>query len=274
MVWALLAMATVGCGHRAGNQTDAGNGTPGVGTSEVEAAARAFIEIAGTFDYRDQKSQYNQLQPLLADKYPFQEDLYTVSTQRIQTTHATATRTVSISKDDAIVTVTYETFRQYLPDQSSELVEEHLLQQSDCRLVLQEGQWLVSRSRPLSGERLPQEDGETPSSAPTPSTRVSPVPTAHQEEIRKAIEDLARYAIGPNPKFDLEVGGNTYYVDSSGTEWVGFTVFPVPASATDPAFALAKRAPGQSWVQAFWGTGPVHDIPDDVAKGLGIDWRR
>lgn len=270
----MAALAVVGCGQQAPKQTDGDNGTPAVGASEVEAVARAFIEIAGSFDYRDQKSQYDQLQPLLADKYPFQEDLYAVSTQRIQTTHATATRVVSISKDDAIVTVTYETFRRNLPDQSSRMVEEHLLQQSDCRLVLQEGRWLVSRSRPLSGEPLPQEGGETPSNGPTPSTKVSPVPTAHQEEIKEAIEELARYAIGPNPKFDLEVGGNTYYVDSSGTEWVGFTVFPVPASATDPAFGVAKRASGQSWELAFWGTGPIHDIPDDVAKGLGIDWRR
>jgi hypothetical protein len=267
-------MAAIGCGRQGGGRTDQGTSTPQVDTSEVQAVARAFAEIGGTFDYRDQKSQYDQLQPLLADKYPFQEDLSADSAQRTLATRVLATRVVSISDDDAIVTVTSEDFRQHLPEQSSEVVEERVLARFDCRLVLQEGQWLVSRSSTLSQEPLPQEGAETPSNAPAPSSRVSPVPTAHQEEIRKDIEDLVQYAIGPNPKFDLELGGNTYYVDSSGTEWVGFTVFPVPASATDPAFGVAKRASGQSWVQAFFGTGPIHDIPDDVAKGLGIDWRR
>ncbi len=261
MACILLTTAAIGCGQQAAKQTDGDNGTPGIDTSEVEAVARAFVEIGGTFDYRDQKSHYERLQPLLADKYAFQEDPYEVETQRIQTAHVTATRVVSISDHDAIVTVTSEGFRQYLPVQSSRVVEEHVLQQSDCRLVLQEGQWLVSRSRGLSQEPLSQEDGETPSNGPTPSTKVSAVPTAQEEGTRKAIEDLARYAIGPNPKFDVEVGGNTYYVDASGTEWVAFTVFPVPASATDPAFGVAKRASGQSWELAFFGTAPPRRHP-------------
>ena len=275
MACMLLAMAAIGCGHQATSQTDGDNGTPGIDTSEVEAVARAFVEIAGTFDYRDQKSQYDQLQPLLADKHPFQENSYYVRTQRIWTSRVLATRVVSISDDHAIVTVTYEQFGQHLPLQSSELVEEHVLRQSDCRLVLQEGQWLVSVSTTLSKEPLAQEDGGTPSNAPTPSTEVSAVPTAHQEEIREAIEGVARYAIGPNPKFDVEVGGNTYYVDSSGTEWVGFTVFPVPASATDPAIGVAKRASGEDWELATLGTGTIADaLPDDVSKGLGLEYRQ
>ncbi len=270
----LLAASFIGCGGQGAGHTDQGTNTRQVDTSEVEAVARALVEIGGTFDYRDQKSQYDQLQPLLADKYSFQEDPYAVTTQRIWTTRVLATRVVSVSDDDAIVTVTSEDFRQYLPYQSSELVKEHLLRQSDCRLVLQEGQWLLSRSMTLSEEPLAQEGGETPSTAPTPSTRVSPVPTAQEEEIRKATKELALPGIGHYPKLDVEVGGNTYYKDASGTEWVGFTVFPVPASAADPAFGVAKRASGQSWILAFFGTGPIHDIPDDVAKGLGIDWRR
>ena len=268
MACMLLAMAATGCGHQAAKHADGDNGTPSIDTSEVEAVARAFVEIG--FDYRDQKSEYDQLQPLLADKYPFQEDPYAVTTQSIWTSRVLATRVVSISDDDAIVTVTAEQFHQYLPDQSSKVVEDHLLRQSDCLLVLQEGQWLVSISATLSEEPLAQEDGETPSNAPTPSTEVLAVPTAHQEEIREAIEELFLHTVGHS----VEIGGNTYYVDSSGTEWVGFTVFPVPATATDPTFGVAKRASGQSWELAFWGTGPIHDIPDDVAKGLGIDWRR
>jgi len=275
IAWIFLTMAAIGCGHQSTKQTDADNGTPGVDTSEVEAVARAVVEIGGTFDYRDQKSQYDQLQPLSADKYPFREEPLAVSQQRIWTSRVIATRVVSISKDDAIITTTDEQFRQYLSDQSSEVVEEHLLQQSDCRFVLQEGQWLASRCRTLSEEPLPQEDGETPSNASTPSTKVSPVPTAQQEEIRKAIKDLALYAIGPDPTFDVEVGGNTYYTDSSGTEWVGFTVFPVPVGEADPAFGVAKRASGEDWKLLGMATGPVGDVvPDDVKKGLGIDWRR
>jgi len=266
----LLALGAIGCAQQATKQTDGGNGTPDVDTSEIETVARAYIEIAGTFDYRNQKSRYEHLLPLLADKYPFQEDPQEIETQRIWTSHVLATRVVSICENDAIVTVAAEQFRRYLPDQSSEVVEEHLLQQSDCLLVLQDGQWLVSTSATLSEEPLAQEGGETPSNAPTPSARISPVPTAQEEEIRKGIEELFLHTVGHS----VEIGGNTYYVDSSGTEWVGFTVFPVPAGATDPTFGVVKRSPGQSWVLAFWGTGPIHDIPDDVAKGLGIDWRR
>jgi hypothetical protein len=277
-----VALATASCRPKEARTeptpTRSATSSPVAGgdTSEVEAVAHAFAEIAGTFDYRDQKSQYDKLQPLLADKYPFKEDPQEIETQRIWTTRVLATRVVSISDDDAIVTVTTEDFRQYLSDQSSRVVEEHVLQQSDCRLVLKEGQWLVSASPILSEEPLPQEGGgipsETPANAPTPSTKVLAVPTAQEEEIREAINELLS-GIGHDPKLDVEVGGNTYYVDSSGTEWVGFTVFPIPASATDPAFGVAKRASGQSWILAFFGTGPIHDIPDDVAKGLGIEYR-
>jgi len=273
MVWALLAMAAIGCGRQATEQTDGDDGTPVVDTSEVEAVARAFVEVSGTFDYRDQESQYEQVLPLLADKMPFQENSTAVSTQRIETSRATATRVDAISDDDAIITVTADHFRSFLPYQPSEMVEERVLQQVDCRLVREEGRWLVSRSMILSEEPLPQEEGEPTSSAPTPSHAASTAP-AYEEEISKIIKDLVLNDIGPDTHIeDVQVGGKTYYTDSSGTEWIGFTVFPIPEAATDPAFGVIKKPSGGNWELLFVGTGPVGDaLPDDVKNGLGIDW--
>ncbi len=269
----LLAGAAIGCGRQGAGQTDQGTSTPQVDTSEVEAVARALVEIGGTFDYRDQESQYDQLQPLLADKYAFQENPTAVSSQRIETTHVTASRVDSISDNDAIVTVTSEQFRSYLPYQSSQPVKEHLLQQNDCRLVLQEGQWLVSRCMMLSEESLPQDDRST-SVAATPSGAVPTAPPTDEGETRETIKGLILDEIGPNPNIeDVEVGGQTYYADSSGTEWIGFTTFPIPAEAGDPNFGVVRKTSGGNWEILFDGTGPVGSaLPDDVKNGLGIDW--
>jgi hypothetical protein len=271
IAFALLTMATVDCGGQASKQSGGGDTTAGIDTSEVEKVARALVELGGTFDYRDQKSQYEQLQPLLADKTSFQEDPNAVSSQRIETSRATATRVDAISDNDAIVTVTADHFRSFLPSKSSEVVKEHLLQQIDCRLVREEGRWLVSRSMILSEQSLPQDERPTPIVA-TPSDTVPTVPAANEDEIRNTIRGLVLAEVDPRIQ-DVQVGGQTYYTDPSGTEWIGFTAFPIPAEATDPAFGVMKKPSGEGWQLLFAGTGPIGDaLPDDVKSGLGIDW--
>ncbi|MGD0114912.1 MAG: hypothetical protein ABSC13_02765 [Dehalococcoidia bacterium] len=269
--FAVLTASFIGCGGQGAGYTDQGTSTPRVDTSEVEAVASAFVEIAGTFDYRDQESQYQQLQPLLADKTHFQEDPNAVSTQRVQTSRAVATRVDTISDNDAVITVTADYSRSYIPYQSSQPAKVHLLQQVDCRLVLEEGQWLVSRSMVLSEQPLPQDDKSTPVAA-TPSGAVSTVLATDGDEIRGTIRTLVLNRVDPRIK-DEEVGGQTYYADSSGTQWVGFTAFAIPVEAADPSFGVMKKTSGGNWELLFVGTGPVGDaLPDDVKNGLGIDW--
>ena len=90
--------------------------------------------------------------------------------------------------------------------------------------------------------------------------------------MRETIRTLVLAKVDPHIK-DVRVGGQTYYADSSGTQWVGFTAFAIPVEAADPSFGVMKKTSGGNWELLFVGTGPVGSaLPDDVKSSLGIDW--
>jgi hypothetical protein len=267
-----LILGGTGCGQGAKQGDEHAAATPYVDTSGAETLARTFVEISGTFDYRDQESQYQRLLPLLADEVPFQENSTAVSTRRIETTRVIATRKSAVSDDDAIITVTAHHFRSYLPYASSEVVEERLLEQVDCRLVMQQGRWLVSRCKTLSEE--PLLEGNSTPGAPTPSGEPAATSWDYDEGTGEIIKGLVMKHIERSSRIQgVQVGGNVRYTDSSGTDWISFTVFPIPPASTDPAFGVIRGSAGGGWELAYLGTGSVGDaLPQDVREGLGIAW--
>jgi hypothetical protein len=103
---------------------------------------------------------------------------------------------------------------------------------------------------------------------PTP-TNIS-TSTTPEEDTSNIIRGLVLANSGLE---DVRVDIKRYYTDSSGTEWIGFVVYPIPEGATDQGVGIVKRVQGGDWELAALGTGPVGQyLPDDVKKGLGIDY--
>ena len=127
----------------------------------VEEAAQAFVQAYGTFDFRDPESYRQQLLALTTDSLhdavaSSQVDPAAASQQRTITTRVVSDQVSTLSDDQATVSVTAEQLRRSTDPSSGRLVEERVRQQVACRLLLQEGRWLVAEFRLLSEEPADQ----------------------------------------------------------------------------------------------------------------------
>jgi hypothetical protein len=107
-------------------------------------------------------------------------------------------------------------------------------------------------------------------STPTQSAISATASATYEEEINRIIKDLVLSKDAPTIK-DERVDKKSYYTDSSGTNWIGFVVSPIPEGVTDPAYGIMKKIPGGNWELVNLGTGGVEcGLPADVQSGLGF----
>jgi hypothetical protein len=148
----LLVMAVVSGWQGTTRLTNRGDDT-----KAVEEAAQALVQAYGTFDFRDPESYRQQLLALTTDSLhdavaSSQVDPAAASQQRTITTRVVSDQVSALSDDQATVSVTAEQLRRSVDPSSGRLIEERVLQRVACRLVLQEGRWLVAEFRLLSEE--------------------------------------------------------------------------------------------------------------------------
>ena len=102
-------------------------------TKAVEAAARAFVEAYGTFDFRDPESYRQQLiilttGPVRDAVASSQVDPVALGQQRTMTSRVVAVQVSALSDDEATVSVTAEQLRRSVDPTSGRLIEERVLQ--------------------------------------------------------------------------------------------------------------------------------------------------
>ncbi len=148
----LLVMAVVSGWQGTTRLTDRGGDT-----KAVEEAARAFVEAYGTFDFRDPDGYRERLLslttgPVRAALRASQVDPTALGQQRTMTARVVAVQVSALSDDEATVSVTAEQLRRGVAPASRRLLEERVLQRVACRLVREDGRWLVAEFRLLSEE--------------------------------------------------------------------------------------------------------------------------
>jgi hypothetical protein len=126
-------------------------------TAAVEKAARSFVEAYGTFDFRDPGSYRERLLTLTTGSVRealamSRVDPVALGQQRTMTTQVVAVEVTALSEGGATASVTAEQLRRGTDPASGQLTEERVLQRVACRLVREEGRWLVAEFRLLSEE--------------------------------------------------------------------------------------------------------------------------
>ena len=128
-------------------------------TADAEAAARAFVEAYGSFDYREPEAYRARLLRMTTGvvQAAFRDsgtDPVALGQRRTSRTTVVSSSVSALSDDAAAVSVTAEQMRQGTDPESGEPIEEHVLQRINCRLARQDGQWLVAEFRLQSEEPL------------------------------------------------------------------------------------------------------------------------
>ncbi|MGD0114839.1 MAG: hypothetical protein ABSC13_02395 [Dehalococcoidia bacterium] len=69
---------------------------------------------------------------------------------------------------------------------------------------------------------------------------------------------------------NLRIDRKTYYTDAWGTQWVRFSMLPIP-DLTSSTYGIMRRIPGGNWEGADFGSALVEcSVPADVQVGLGF----
>jgi hypothetical protein len=134
-------------------------------TKDVEAAARAFVQAFGTFDFREPDVYRQRLLGLTAGTVreatlASSVDPVAVGQQRTLITRVVSVSVTALSGNTASVSVTAEQLRRSVDAATGELVEERVMQRVVCRLERQGNAWLVAEFRLVSEEPV----GPTPRS--------------------------------------------------------------------------------------------------------------
>jgi hypothetical protein len=128
-------------------------------TKAVEAAARAFVEAYGTFDFREPDAYRRRLlavtggavrEATLASGV----DPVAVGQRRTITARVVAVSVSALSEDAAAASVTAEQVRKGVDVETGRLIEERVRQRVACRLAREGDRWLVVEFRLVSEEPL------------------------------------------------------------------------------------------------------------------------
>ena len=129
------------------------------------------------------------------------------------------------------------------------------------------------------GSSKKQGAGQSSSNTPTQSATSAAVSATPEEDIDEIITSLVLSRIGPTFKGlpvsskNIHLGSKHYYTDSSGTSWIGVGVNVVFEDGSESAIGILGKVLGGDWELLSLATGPVgQNLPDDVKKGLGIDY--
>lgn len=126
-------------------------------TTAVRTVAAAFVVAAGTYDFADAGSYTHRLEPLavggLRDALAPAVLDPTVRTQRRSVaTEVESASVTSLSDEAAVAIVTAVQARHWFDAAVGRDTEQHVRQRTSCRLVREDGRWLVAEIRLLSEE--------------------------------------------------------------------------------------------------------------------------
>lgn len=125
-------------------------------TAAVGAAAAAFVVDAGTYDWRDLAGYPIRLQPLTTGglRHALTSAVIDPAARTQQRSVVSAVDSVSVtSLSDAVATATVTaTQLRSWQDPRSGRQAERVRQRTSCRLVLEDGRWLVAEIHLLSEE--------------------------------------------------------------------------------------------------------------------------
>lgn len=131
----------------------------GEGMSEVEEAARLFVEAYGTFDFREPAAYHARLLSLSTGDVhaaiaASQVDPSALGQQQTMTTGTVSIQVTAYSDTEATVSATTEQTRRAVDSATGQLREQRLRQHVTCRLLRIDGRWLVAEFRLRSEEPL------------------------------------------------------------------------------------------------------------------------
>jgi len=131
----------------------------GEGMSEVEEAARLFVEAYGTFDFREPDAYRERLLSLStgdvhAAVAASQVDPSALGQQQTMATETVTVQVTAFSDTEATVSATTEQTRRAIDATTGQLREQRLRQHVTCRLLRIDGRWLVAEFRLRSEEPL------------------------------------------------------------------------------------------------------------------------
>ncbi len=131
----------------------------GEGMSEVEEAARLFVEAYGTFDFREPAAYRDRLLSLSTGDVhaaiaASQVDPSALGQQQTMTTGTVSIQVSAYSDSEATVSATTEQTRRAVDATTGQLLEQRLRQHVTCRLLRIDGRWLVAEFRLRSEEPL------------------------------------------------------------------------------------------------------------------------
>lgn len=131
----------------------------GEGMSEVEEAARLFVDAYGTFDFREPAAYRERLLAMsTGDVYAAiaasQVDPSALGQQQTMTTDTVSIQVTAYSDTEATVSATTEQTRRAVDSATGQLREQRLRQHVTCRLLRIDGRWLVAEFRLRSEEPL------------------------------------------------------------------------------------------------------------------------
>jgi hypothetical protein len=150
----LLVIAIVSGWQGANRLRDQGDGV-----SEVEEAARLFVEAYGTFDFREPAAYRERLLSLSTGDVhaaiaASQVDPSALGQQQTMTTGTVSIQVTAYSDTEATVSATTEQIRRAVDPATGQLREQRLRQHVTCRLLRIDGRWLVAEFRLRSEEPL------------------------------------------------------------------------------------------------------------------------
>ncbi len=238
-----------------------------ISNEAAEAAATTFVEAWETINYHDQEGRFNRVLLLLssdrlAQYAAFHENPYVRMYEVTGTTAVVSSRVTETSGGVATVAVTTQRTRHLVvPGSESVPVEQSSIEQMECHLVLEGGQWLV-QSWQIESEQLLPTEGTAVTATATPSPNTS---SATLSMI--AGDFIASYASA----ITEDVGGGVVaqYTDSTGTTWAriktlehGYDVNG--KEVTTPYTGIIKETSDDTWELVSLGNA-------GVACGLAAD---
>ncbi|MBN9492131.1 nuclear transport factor 2 family protein [bacterium] len=127
--------------------------------SEVENAARSFVEAYGSFDFREPDAYRDRLLGLSTGVVHEAIATSQVDPTALGQQHTISTESVSVdvtafSGDAATASATSEQTRRAIDPATGQLREQRLRQHIACRLIRVDGRWLVAEFRLTSQEPI------------------------------------------------------------------------------------------------------------------------
>ncbi|MGA2285402.1 MAG: hypothetical protein ABSG55_03945 [Dehalococcoidia bacterium] len=97
--------------------------------------------------------------------------------------------------------------------------------------------------------------------------------SASEEELNNAIKEFDLAHSAPTIKdTDEKICGKAYYTDTSGTNWVMYSMLPIPG-LTGSTYGIVKKVLTGNWEGVNMGSAAVEcGLPEDVQVGLGFKY--